>query len=299
VKAIVIVTRTCRAGFLAGALAVAAASSGTAATTINPVNKYAYGANIGWINMEGDVADGVVAGELSCSGYAYGANVGWIHFGAGPLDGHQYSNLSATDFGVNIEPDGTLRGFAYGANIGWINFEANGDPRVNLLDGTFSGSAYGANVGWISLSNLYAFVQTDSLDPGPDTDADMIPDAWELWYATNLTVLSTSDDLDGDGVTDKDEYLAGTDPDDISSFLAITALDLIPAGTNSDVTWQSVETRLYEVHLNADLTNDTAWVDSGLGQQVPDPGSSTMRTVPLGGPNAENYRVNAIRPLAP
>ena len=244
-----------------------------AAATINPVNKHAYGANVGWVNMEGDVTNGVAVGELSCSGFAYGANVGWIHFGNGPLDGHQYSNGSAVDFGVNVQPDGALQGYAYGANIGWINFEANGAPRINLLDGIFSGSAYGANVGWISLSNLSAFVQTDSLDPGPDTDLDMFPDAWELWYATNLTVLTTSGDLDGDVMTDKDEYLAGTDPDDIGSLLAITALDLIPGLTNSDVTWQSVATRLYEIHLNADLTNDTTWLDSGLVSRLPTPGA--------------------------
>ncbi len=73
-----------------------------AVTTVNSVNKYGYGANIGWVNAEGDVANGLVVGEAFCSGYLYGANVGWVHMGDGtPDDGHAYGNASATDFGVN------------------------------------------------------------------------------------------------------------------------------------------------------------------------------------------------------
>ena len=33
-----------------------------AATTIDSIDKYAYGANIGWVNAEGDVTSGAVIG---------------------------------------------------------------------------------------------------------------------------------------------------------------------------------------------------------------------------------------------
>src|SRR5262252_3939467 len=39
-----------------------------AVTTINATNKFAYGANIGWIDWRGDTNAGAVIGEYVCSG---------------------------------------------------------------------------------------------------------------------------------------------------------------------------------------------------------------------------------------
>ncbi|MEY2429594.1 MAG: hypothetical protein QOJ40_2479, partial [Verrucomicrobiota bacterium] len=107
-----------------------------AATTIDPVNEYAYGANIGWMDWRGDTNNGAVIGEYVCSGYIYAANVGWINLGSGsPTNGIYYHNVSGNDFGVNQDGLGNLRGYAYGANIGWINFENTGAPKVDLRSG--------------------------------------------------------------------------------------------------------------------------------------------------------------------
>ena len=54
-----------------------------AATTIDAANKYAYGANIGWMDWRGDTANGTVIGDYVCMGYIYAANVGWINLGSG------------------------------------------------------------------------------------------------------------------------------------------------------------------------------------------------------------------------
>src|SRR5437588_1415892 len=64
-------------------LFVGSLASSLAATTINPTNKYAYGANIGWIDWRGDTNNGAVIGEYVCSGFIYSANVGWINLGSG------------------------------------------------------------------------------------------------------------------------------------------------------------------------------------------------------------------------
>src|SRR5271155_3147508 len=92
-----------------------------AATTIDPFNKYAYGANFGWLDWSGgsgQTATGAVIGAYVCSGYIYSANVGWINLGSGsPTNGIYYQNLSANDFGVNQDGLGNLTGYAYGANI--------------------------------------------------------------------------------------------------------------------------------------------------------------------------------------
>lgn len=284
-----------------------------AMTTIDTANAHAYGANIGWINARGDGANGAVIGEYFCSGFLYSANCGWIHLGDGtPVNGFSYQNNSAADFGVNTEQyaangstfEARLRGYAYGANIGWVRFEDLGNPRVNLATGQLLGFAWGANVGWIALSGSGVTVTTTSIAPGPDTDSDTIPDAWERFQAGNLTTLGSTTDRDGDGVLDKDEYAADTDPLDSLDLLQITAL-VRPrnvAGTGSfatDVTWTSKPTRWYEIEANIDLLSPWLTVADSL---APD-GASTFERFndPLLAalPGKRFYRVRAKLPLAP
>ena len=132
-----------------------------AGTTIDATNRYAYAANLGWLDGRGDTNFGVLVSLNVCSGNIYSANAGWINLGSGtPGNGLAYQNNSADDFGVNRDAVGNLRGYAYGANIGWINFEATGAPKMDVVTGNFSGYAYSANCGWISLSNATAFVQS-------------------------------------------------------------------------------------------------------------------------------------------
>src|SRR5580658_3975665 len=164
--------------FFISAVLFGALASTWAATTIDSGNRYAYGANLAWMDWRGDTNSGVVIGEYVCSGYLYSANVGWINLGSGsPTNGIYYQNLSASDFGVNQDGLGNLRGYAYGANIGWINFESTGAPKVNLLTGQFSGYIWSANCGWISLSNSVAYVQTDSIRQGA-LAPNGLPIAW-------------------------------------------------------------------------------------------------------------------------
>ena len=269
-----------------------------AATTINATNKFAYGANIGWMDWRGDTNAGAVIGEYVCSGYIYAANVGWIHLGGGtPANLIQYQNNSASDYGVNHDGLGNLRGYAYGANIGWINFENLGAPKVDLFTGKLSGSVYSANCGWISLSNAFALVQTDILAPGADTDGDGIADAFELTYTNSLSWFNATSDSDGDGASDKSEYAAGTNPKDPNSRLAITLFNPAPDGTFPSLTWNSVLTRQYRIYKALDLSAPL-WFDSGLGLIAPD-GATTTRAFADTNAPLRFYRVQAIKPLSP
>ena len=192
------------------------------ASTIDAADKYAYGANIGWVDLRADATNGAVIGQFICSGYIYSANTGWIKLGSGfPTNGIYYQNLSASDFGVNQDGHGNLRGYAYGANIGWIAFENTGAPKVNLTNGIFSGYAWSANVGWISLSNAVAFVKSDSIQPGVDSNGDGIPDAWELEYFGTININTNADSND-DGMSILQDYLNGTDPTNPGDYLQIS-----------------------------------------------------------------------------
>src|SRR3954454_15474575 len=177
----------------AALLAGCFAQNSSAQSTINSSNRFAYGANIGWGDGRADGVNGAVIGEYVCSGCLYAANVGWIkRGGACPANGIQYQNNSASDFGVTLDAAGKLRGYSWGANIGWVNFENLGDPKLNLWTGILSGSVYSANVGWISLSNAVAYVQTDTLRPGTDSDGDGIPDAYELIWTGGLGTMNAT-----------------------------------------------------------------------------------------------------------
>ena len=270
-----------------------------ASTTINTVHRDAYGANIGWLNARGNVADGAVIGRYYCTGFVWSANCGWIGLGNTPANGWEYSNATATDWGVNHDGLGNLSGYAYGANIGWVLFEQTyGQPKVDLLTGNLSGSVWGANVGWISLSNSSAFVRTDFLDDGPDTDGDGIPDAYEYKVAGDLTTLGPApDDWDADGSPDVSEYLADTNPFDDSSFFAIT--DLVRTAPTNFVTWTVQPTRHYVLEQNTVLTNTAAWVDSGYGVLLPGPGPDLTRGVAATNEPVEFYRARALLPLSP
>jgi hypothetical protein len=268
-----------------------------AATTIDSANKYAYSGNLGWLNWAGDSTNGTVIGEYVCSGYVYSANIGWINLGSGsPTNGIYYQNLSANDFGVNRDELGNLRGFAYSGNIGWINFENTGAPAVNLLTGQVSGYVWSANCGWISLSNSMAKVQTDTIQQGA-LAADGLPIAW-LLANFGTTNVNAGADPTGKGMTIREDYLAGTNPNNANSVLRISGGAFANNGASATLSWESVPARYYSVQETTSLSS-TAWKDSGLGLVAPSSGTNT--TVNLTGTNAPQrfYRIQAVTPLIP
>jgi hypothetical protein len=156
-------------------------------------------------------------------------------------------------------------------------------------DGRLSGYAYSANCGWISLSNAFAFAQTDTIAPGA-AGANGLPVAWMLTYF-GTTNVSANADPDGDGSSNLPP------PTDANDKLTISTYNTAQGGTTATVTWKSTPTRCYHIQKCLNLTT-SLWVDSGLGLIAPD-GVSTTRTFSDTNASMRFYRIQAVRPLAP
>jgi hypothetical protein len=122
-----------------------------AAGNIDAVNKWIWGSNIGWINLN-PTHDGVTVYEDHLEGYAWAENIGWIRLGTYEGGGtHTYANDAANTYGVNNDGRGNLEGYAWSTNIGWINFNpTHGGVTIDRDTGEFDGYAWAENVGWIS-----------------------------------------------------------------------------------------------------------------------------------------------------
>jgi hypothetical protein len=251
------------------------------------------------MDWTGDMANGAIVGDYVCSGYIYSANIGWINLGTGsPINGIQYQNNSASDFGVNQDGIGNLRGYAWGANIGWIAFENTGAPKVDLFTGRLSGYIWSANCGWLSLSNALAFVQTDTISPGA-MDTNGLAIAWEMNYFGH-TGVDPNADPDHDGMSNLQEYKAGTNPNDATDNLRIMAIGVgfVSGNDNDTLVWTSHSTRQYRIQQRTSLVSGT-WVDAGM-LLSPDSGTNTTRTLQFANPASQRFfRVQAIKPLAP
>jgi len=131
-------------------LCLAWAGLSYAGGSIDPVNKWAWGTNSGWINFS-PTHSTVTVYDDHLEGYAWAENVGWIRLGTCSGAPCTHANTSPTNYGVNRAGDGTLSGFAWGTNIGWINFNpTHGGVTIDPVSGEFDGYAWAENVGWIS-----------------------------------------------------------------------------------------------------------------------------------------------------
>ena len=95
-----------------------------------------------------------------------------------------------------------------------------------------------------------------------DSDGDGIPDWWMMKYFGHTTGRAddhslASDDADGDGASNLQEYLAGTDPTNPNSVFRLSAA--ATANSTVTLTWPAVSGKSYQVQYTTNL-DDPVWL---------------------------------------
>ena len=198
------------------------------------------------------------------------------------------SNLVANDTnGVN---DVFLRDLVLSRTI-LLSINRDGTGAGNKLSGNPIMSADGSTVLFESYaSDLVNGDYNDSRDvlvlrlSHGDSDADGLPDDWELAYFNTLARDGTGD-YDGDGQTDWMEFQAGTDPTNAGSVLRVITLSP-PTSGPVRVFWTAVPGKKYRVQFKDSLL-DPAWTD--LPGDVVAPDTTGFRDDATSGATGQRY----------
>jgi hypothetical protein len=120
------------------------------------------------------------------------------------------------------------------------------------FDAATSGWFYDGTAGFLYVKILHSGGNA-TITFGPDSVGDGVPDSWRNYYG----VTDDNADTDGDGLTNAQEYFAGTNPNDPQSRFAIQAVTP-QSGGGFLVTWQSQPGIPYRVQWKNALS-DTTW----------------------------------------
>jgi hypothetical protein len=107
-----------------------------------------------------------------------------------------------------------------------------------------------------------------------DSDADGMPDAFEIANGLDPNATDAALDPDGDGQSNFQEYQAGTNPQSFASRLTLTGV--ARSGANITISWSSVTGKNYRVRTSDNLQS---W--STAASSVPATGSTTSWSAPV------------------
>jgi hypothetical protein len=182
-----------------------------------------------------------------------------------------FTNITAYAAADDPDSDGftNLEEFEGGSNpmlAASTPYDTDADSMLDYWEDYYFGTiAYGAtddpdDDGFTNLQEYQAGTDpTDAASNPDDTDADGLPDAWEMLYFSTLS-YGPSDDPDSDGFTNSQEYQAGTNPADENS---APVPPVLPVTTYIPIDDGNTNTSEYG-YAGSSGINTTAFIRSGL-----------------------------------
>jgi hypothetical protein len=159
-----------------------------------------------------------------------------------------------------------------GRSVTWSMTNAPGWLGINPVTGELSGTPSPADAKHNTVTlqiedrsdtSTYTVPLTvvGGYDPD-DTDADGLPDAWETRQFRSIEVTSggAEEDQDGDGASDRAEYIEGTDADNVNVYFR-TPMTMLEGALV--VSFEGVTNRRYVLHTSTNLfEGDWGYADS-------------------------------------
>jgi hypothetical protein len=185
------------------------------------------------------------------------------------------ANLHVVDIGTGFETDDTFKAE--------LILDGNTANRVNLIapyDSDSSGVLNGGDTaaedefnanklqdGGFTSDFPLAFTIPDSVTSVQLVITglnDSLTEAWVLENCLFATAGTPAADSDGDGISDDEEVIMGTDPNDNTSFTRLAQTDGFP----TEFSFLGVEGRFYRIYQSDDAdpgSHLTKWTDTGAG----------------------------------
>jgi len=149
--------------------------------------------------------------------------------------------------------------------------------RATVLD-TITGKTAEATLSPVSAfaTPVQGTMQRLDFTTGTDIDGDGMPDDWERWMLGMAGEDDSDDgvwafrpdaDADGDGMTNYQEYLAGTDPFLDTDILKIMSFERVPGTDRAMVTFTTAADRKYRLVMTESL-KDPVWTPLATANAV-------------------------------
>jgi hypothetical protein len=196
----------------------------------------------------------ITAVTVPSSGNLVNFNVNQVAIGGHDLDGDTLSIQTVQNEGQNgvFSVNGTT--VTYTPN-GYFSDTLVSDTSTQFFDIFYYRITDGTNYSPVYTVRILGFLS----DSKPDNAQDGLPDSWMTTHFGSTTGSTDSDDPDGDGQDNLQEFIQGTDPNDSDSNFVLQEFD----GTS--LNWASQQFGLYIIERSTDLLNWSTFRVRGQG----------------------------------